>query len=510
MMGSFALNAVLLVALSSWPLPLLRTVWCAEVVTHHRRSSMIASVDPAGEAAPKSMLVRTDTAATANVVRRSLQAACRALNKLEDRIDAFGAGADEQDMETYEAALAAWRKGNPGEQPACRTEILRTRFCEDAAKLRDMVWSVEGGSTWDRSIHGLMQVEMDPKECHSIGETQDLAESGYAHALSSIATMSLAEPKTPKEGSGEDEGRLDELQSDPEYATLYAQAGHNTEAPMTGMHSDRVEHLSNLRVLRKAAQLGSLSSLQQVLSFGGGSSGDVAAMLFHLGYHGAHLIYDHPALLLLQRFWLRYSGIPVLWGEDLPPNPLVVRDKIVLESSVSGKIFSHIDADKVKNSLLLSTNSFSQEDLTSFEKIRPMLKGTGLIQLVFDPEQTGVNMGQYLQQLVSEDLNKTHNVLCWQSQHGKLYHFLAALTERGALRCMEELHCSHKSLHPTIGKHGQIEMVSMDKGDTLPQGSATRIAAPSSLVLSLLLGATAAASAVGSIGSSSSPAWAVS
>lgn len=423
--------------------------------------------------------LRTDFTAAAAVIRKSLDAACRALGKLEARIDS-SQGIDAAEFSVYEDALVAWRANHPGEQPACRVKQLNDGLCKDAALFADMLWSTEGGSVWDSRIRELMLHEMNTTECQSFTKTP--APYFWNPAIPSAAAATAATPsihefsssteKTLPEGDLSD---LEELVRDPDYDALYARAGHLAAAfgppegrwqlrPEGRFRMERVQHLHDLRVLRKAVPSMDIAGLRQILTFGGGS-GDSVAMLFDLGYEGTHLVYDHPAMLLVQRLWLRYSGVPVVLGEDMLASPGTVKKKIVLESSLGQKIFSHVDSAKDNDSLFRSTTYFTQEDVTSFEKIRPVIKNFGLIQFAFQPKRNAVDTSEYLHRFVDEDLSQTHNVLTWQAKkrhgnggNGEVFHFLAVLKNRGPVACLKELNCMPSTLHPTLGRRGNVKM----------------------------------------------------
>merc|ERR1719199_1213043 len=288
--------------------------------------------------------LRTDISATAAVVRKSLDAACRALGKLEVRIDSSGGIGSAAEFSVYEEALAAWRAGHPGEQPACRVQQLSTSLCKDASQLGDLLWSVEGGSSWDARIRELMAHEMNKTECRAFATMP--APLSWNPAIPSVAAAVAISPpmhelsKATGEMPESDLSDLEELVHDPEYEALYARAGDRApafgplqQARLPGrFRMERVEHLHDLRILHKAVPSMEIGGLQQIITFGGGS-GDSVAMLFDLGYRGTHFVYDHPAMLLMQRLWLRYSGVPIILGEELDATVESVRKKIVLESS---------------------------------------------------------------------------------------------------------------------------------------------------------------------------------
>lgn len=423
--------------------------------------------------------LRTDFTAAAAVIRKSLDAACRALGKLEARIDS-SQGAEPAEFSVYEDALDAWRASHPGEQPACRVKQLSDGLCKDAAQFAEMLWSTEGGSVWDSRIRELMLHEMNTTECQSFATTP--APYFWNPSIPSARAATAATPNIHELGSGtgtlpdSDLSDLEELVHDPDYEALYARAGHLAASfgppegrwqlrPEGRFRMERVEHLHDLRVLRKAVPSMDIAGLRQILTFGGGS-GDSVAMLFDLGYAGTHLVYDHPAMLLVQRLWLRYSGVPVVLGEDMLASPETVKKKIVLESSLGQKIFSHVDSSKDNDSLFRSTTYFTQEDVTSFEKIRPVIKNFGLIQFAFQPKRNAVDTSEYLHRFVDEDLSQTHNVLTWQAKKrhgngasgGEVFHFLAVLKNRGPVACLKELNCMPSTIHPTLGRRGNVKM----------------------------------------------------
>ena len=62
-----------------------------------------------------------------------------------------------------------------------------------------------------------------------------------------------------------------------------------------------------------------VEDLDAILDFGGGSSSQ-AQITRRLGFHGTYFIFDLPPVSLLQRFFLRTSGLPAVWIDEYMSN----------------------------------------------------------------------------------------------------------------------------------------------------------------------------------------------
>ncbi|CAE7218025.1 unnamed protein product [Symbiodinium sp. CCMP2592] len=376
---------------------------------------------------------------------------CEKLNRLEEAALAMPTGPE---FEEYRKALAAWRKAHPGYQPSCRTDALGKQLCKDGAKLAALLGPATGDE-WDSWMRELIVHETTPDDCANFAARQ-VVEMWPPHVW-----------HWPQQTS---EVILDELLGDADYAS-YADALHLAppfgapqvkfrHRPQGRFQMHRVEQLNHWRVLRKAVPGLELSQLEQVVEFGGGT-GNLPATFFDLGYTGVHFVYDFPTMILMQRYWLHYSGVPAVLGTDLPKG--IVRSGrtmgIVLESSLSDDLANHLDTSKLQDALFVATYSFTEADFESRAKIWRIVKKFGVIQLAFWADFYGKDNMRHIEELVETDLRPSHWVAWWtmppgwHATPGIAYYLVAVRKDRGnvrRLRCAEELGCTSSTAHTLL------------------------------------------------------------
>jgi len=243
---------------------------------------------------------------------------CRQLNGLEALADSQG-GLEAPTAHAYEFAMQNWRVHWHGArlQPSCRVEGLGRTLCQAAAKVppvSKLAWKLT--DQWTKQLHLLLLRMQDPRDC---------LEFARYHENSWMPPFWKWAEATP----GLDSIALEELLADPEYDSYYSHAASG--APLYGspavetvwrpqgrFRRKRIQELQHFRILRRAAGI-DLRSLTHVVEFGGGV-GETVAALSDLGFSGRHLVIDLPPMLLLQRYWLRYSGLPAYLAKDLPRN----------------------------------------------------------------------------------------------------------------------------------------------------------------------------------------------
>jgi len=397
----------------------------------------------------------------AAAMERALAGACRSLGQLEESADA-SSDLQTPEVSAYLAALAAWRSSHPGEQPKCRTDQLGAQLCKEGAMLSGFSANALGGGVWDSLSRELVGHEQNATDCWS------------------FASRYYTERWNPQVFYWPDkfahEGLLDDLLADPEYDRAYARAGHlsppygATEVqwcvrpPGRRFRMERAEHLAHLRVLRKSAPGTEVAAITQVVEFGGGT-GDVAAMLRDLSFRGTHFVYDLPPILLMQRFWLRYSGVPAFLGSGRLPKAEAMRGRVLLESSLGTSFEEHLDRARLNETLFLGTFSLTEASLEARQRIRPLLRELALIQLAFWQNFDGIDNDKYLKTVVDEDLSKSHNVVSWQMKNrdpGNFY-LIAVRKDKGAAVCAQELGCGMEVLHPHLGTRGYVLMPTMPR-----------------------------------------------
>jgi len=258
---------------------------------------------------------------------------------------------------------------------------------------------------------------------------------------------------------------LDRVFHDPQYASVYAKAGHLARqyGPPQWMvwsrhgiqwNKKRIQNLNHIRVLRLALPGWEVTDLDQVVEFGGGS-GDLAAAFRDLGYRGTHFVVDLPAMNLLHYYWQRYSGLPSILGDSLPCNAAVAKGQIVLESSADvTQLRCHIDSSVDDKSIFFATYSFTEADIPSRERIRPLFDKFGTIFIAFwSTWEKKDDNDEYMQKLLDEGLEETHYVLAWKT-YGPGFYFLARRRDLGPVLCHPEANCHWYTMHHSLPRGG--------------------------------------------------------
>jgi hypothetical protein len=79
--------------------------------------------------------------------------------------------------------------------------------------------------------------------------------------------------------------------------------------PLPGTSGNLVHHAYSLEILLSSTQL-DLSSLSSIFEFGGGY-GSFCRMLYRYGYAGHYVLFDLPAFAMLQKYFLKSTGLPL-------------------------------------------------------------------------------------------------------------------------------------------------------------------------------------------------------
>jgi len=308
---------------------------------------------------------------------------------------------------------------------------------------------------WTKQLHLLLLRMQDPRDC---------LEFARYHENSWMPPFWKWAEATP----GLDSIALEELLADPEYDSYYSHAASG--APLYGspavetvwrpqgrFRRKRIQELQHFRILRRAAGI-DLRSLTHVVEFGGGV-GETVAALSDLGFSGRHLVIDLPPMLLLQRYWLRYSGLPAYLAKDLPRNnsqderPLG-RTGVLLHSALAAPhaALRHLADAKPETSLFVAFWSFTEADPGAREKVWPLLERCGIVMLTFGNIFDGVDNVAYLQkELSSRGFDESHHALSWHlaSSTGH-YYMIAVRKEVGSLTCLPELNCHNTTRHARV------------------------------------------------------------
>lgn len=369
---------------------------------------------------------------------------CTNLNAIESRMDASG-----NDVANFKQALAQWHAHHKGTQPACREEALGQSLKAESHAMK--FESLVGHATenhWLAYMRELLQHEKNDEDSRNFAQ--------WYVTKKWKPEVFLWPQHTPM-------GDIDDILSDGEYMQLYAKAGHlslpygapqvpwltrNIQGQAYTVRASRMQQLFHLRMLRKAVPSFSLDKIKQVVEFGGGS-GDLAATVRDLGFKGTYFIYDMPPMLLMQRYWLRYSGYPALLGEHLPANASAVQGELLLESSLEQHINAHLDPALAPGSLFVATWSLTEADVASREKIRPLIMNFGVILVAFWDKISGIDNSEYMRKYFAEKLRLSHHILVWrQLRLADSWYFLAVHKSFGELTCNAEVNCKADMMHP--------------------------------------------------------------
>jgi len=262
---------------------------------------------------------------------------------------------------------------------------------------------------------------------------------------------------------------IDRVLSDPEYSSVYAKAGHLAPPygplqqltwPRYGFmwNKKRIQNLNHIRALRLALPGWDIANLEQVVEFGGGS-GDLVATLRDLGFRGTHMVVDLPAMNLLHYYWLRYSGIAALLGSRLPCDTTLAKGQVIVESSADAtKLACHIDHSLDSKSLFFATYSFTEADVLTRERIRPLIEKFGVVFLAFWPSWEDTNNDNYLQKMLDAGLESTHYTLSWHDYFNGFY-LVARRRDLGPVDCNVLANCHWYTFHAWLPRGGVVRLI---------------------------------------------------
>jgi len=163
-------------------------------------------------------------------------------------------------------------------------------------------------------------------------------------------------------------------------------------------------------------------------------------------------------MLLLQRYWLRFSGIPAYLGEDTPPAAradAAPPGGVVLESSLARAPGQrYVSGADLRGALFLGLWSLTEAGLGARSKVWPLLLASGVVLLAFGNEFDGVDNARFLdEELRRGGLSRTHRILCWHlASSAGHYYLLAVRRDLGPVVCSPELNCRHESRHALVAR----------------------------------------------------------
>ena len=253
-------------------------------------------------------------------------------------------------------------------------------------------------------------------------------------------------------------------------------ARYEDEDARIASHATVIERSTGLR----------LSDLSAVVEFGGGT-GRLPHALRALGFRGAHVVFDLPWMLTMQRYWHRAAS-----GEGTPPAYLVSHDILLPASSsavpsagaLDGRIglvsslhspallpptlnaigVNGVDA---RRSLFFATWSLSEAPPSARALVLPHVRHFGRMLIAFRKKfaddvstldgakrhtarnkgKSGVsfNNTEFMQRWIEGELGATHSTCVWRIPfHSDLY-LVAVRRDVGIARCLPDLLCNKKT-----------------------------------------------------------------
>ncbi|CAJ1356027.1 unnamed protein product [Effrenium voratum] len=381
---------------------------------------------------------------------------CDTISRLEQMVDATG-GLEAPGAEAYEQQLSDWRAHWRGGQlqPSCRIDSLGESLYKAAGRMTSnhAAWNLTG--QWAAHMRSLADKETRLQSCREFARFH---ENGWLPPIWKWAET------TP----GLDGAILEELLRDPEYESYYAPAAGRALAygspavetlhlPEGRFRRKRIQELQHFRILRRAAGI-NVQQLTHIVEFGGGA-GETVAALRDLGFSGKHLVIDLPPMLLLQRYWLRFSGLPAYLAEDLPGRwhtaPLRRNGVLLMDSTGKHHTASRMMADAdAATTLFLGFWSFTEASTSARERIWPLLARCGIMMLTFGNNFDGIDNAQYLQQeLLNRGFHRTHYALSWHLEVSVgFFYLLAVRKDVGEVSCLPSLNCKDLTRHSIVAQ----------------------------------------------------------
>ena len=151
-----------------------------------------------------------------------------------------------------------------------------------------------------------------------------------------------------------------------------------------------------MRLAEHLGGLGTFTSVQQVIEFGGGY-GCMCQLWFRLGFRGNYLIYDLPELSILQEYFLSSCGLGVTVGHDAPaslPSVTLCRTMDVVDARL--KTISR------KDFIFIGMWSISEAPVALREKLLPVMNQAKAVLLGFQEKFEGIDNSAFFQQMQLE------------------------------------------------------------------------------------------------------------
>lgn len=150
----------------------------------------------------------------------------------------------------------------------------------------------------------------------------------------------------------------------------------------------------------------------QVIEYGGGS-GDLAAAHSDMGFSGTHIVYDMFPMLLMQRYFLRFSGHSVFLLEDENKESLfsLARERkvgpmtlLVSPAHLSTHLLPNRSEKGEALTLLLATYSLTESDLESRRRFMRKIQNIGVIFISGNEDNFGNNNMAFVLSLTQNEL----------------------------------------------------------------------------------------------------------
>ena len=154
----------------------------------------------------------------------------------------------------------------------------------------------------------------------------------------------------------------------------------------------------------------------QVVEYGGGT-GDLVAMHADMGFNGTHIVYDMLPMLLMQRYFLRFSGHTAFLLNENNGDMLTSLSKRKTVRSLAilvppSYLTSHLLPDRshfaMAHTVVLATYSLTESDLASRHSFTKYIAGVGVVLISGNENHFGNDNVKYIIDLSETSLVKYH------------------------------------------------------------------------------------------------------
>jgi hypothetical protein len=175
-----------------------------------------------------------------------------------------------------------------------------------------------------------------------------------------------------------------------------------------------------------------------------------------MGFKGVHYLYDLIPMLLMQQYFLRYSGYPSYYNglngnSDSQSIYSTANISTVLVPSTEHNLNKHINYDigTLKRSLFIATFSLTESRVADRDIAIDAIKDFGVIYIIGWPKYENVINSDYLIKIAMNKLN-AHNICMWSglknAEHRDIF-FLAIRKDLNIRpKCEESVECYKESV----------------------------------------------------------------